>query len=197
MTSLLNLDPYTKPAEPVPESIIDVAPAPESAGEFAEYEIVMGRRQLAGAALVAIVLLAVFSGVSYLIGKSMTPPVVVVANPAPVAPAPILAVPVPAPVAEPAQPAPALRTITSPLFKEATPGQVYLQVGVIDRGLAGIWAEGLRNHGLDAFVAPGPKDGLGLSRVLIGSLPNPQAFERAKDTLDRLGVITFGRRYQP
>jgi hypothetical protein len=196
MTSLLNLEPYAKPPEPMPEPVIDVAPAPESAGEFAEYEIVVGRRQIAGAALVAIVLLAVFSGVSYLIGKSMTPvPVVVFANQAPVAPAPAPIVPIP--VTEPAPPAPVLRTITSPLFKEATPGQVYLQVGVIDRGLAGIWAEGLRNHGLDAFVAPGPKDGLGLSRVLIGSLPNPQAFERAKDTLDRLGVITFGRRYQP
>jgi cell division septation protein DedD len=67
-------------------------------------------------------------------------------------------------------------------------------VGAVDRGLAGIWAEGLRTHGLDAFVAPGPTDKMW--RVVIGPLPNPDAYQRAKTKLDELGINTFGRKQQ-
>jgi cell division septation protein DedD len=70
-------------------------------------------------------------------------------------------------------------------------------VGVIEKGLAAVWAEGLRTHGLEAFAAPGPSDGLNLWRVLIGPLPDPQAYQRAKDVLDTLGLTNFGRRYPP
>jgi cell division septation protein DedD len=207
MTSFLNLDPYAEPPAPEvaknPELARKPDVTPDLEKESVEFEIVVGRRQIAGAALVAIVLMAVFSGVSYLIGKSMQPAVAAAATPAPVVPAPVVQVPVtetapspPAPVPE-ATAAIAPKTATAPLFANAIPGKVYLQVGIIDRGLAGIWSEGLRTHGLDAFVAPGPADGLGLSRVLVGPLPDSQAFQRAKESLDRLGVLTFGRRYQP
>ena len=99
MSSFLNLERYGEPNAPeapkAPESARGPAdaPHPDAAShavshvdeDFADFEIVVGRRQIAGASLVAIVLLAVFSGVSYLIGKSMGPTAAVVATPAAVA----------------------------------------------------------------------------------------------------------------
>jgi hypothetical protein len=215
MSSFLNLERYAEPNAPeAPESARAPAVAPADAPhpdavshavshadeDFADFEIVVGRRQIAGASLVAIVLLAVFSGVFYLIGKSMGPAAAVAATPAPVVQAPVGQVPVtqtapttPSPVPQAIVAEPAIAT--APVFAAAIPGKVYLQVGAIEKGLAGIWAEGLRTHGLDAFVAPGPSDKEW--RVLIGPMPDPKAFQRAKDTLDRLGVLTFGRRYSP
>jgi cell division septation protein DedD len=218
MTSLLNLDPYSAPPEPAqthpaktnavaeaPKVIetLDVAAASEtaddsSAEDSAEFEIVLGRRQVASTSLVAIVLVSVFSGVSYLIGKSMAPKAVaspaVVTAPVDVPQAPPAPSPVPAVVKE-QRPQAQSQTTNAPLFGEAITGQVYLQVGVIEKGPAGIWAEGLRTHGLNAFVAPGPGDGLNLWRVMIGPLPDPQSYQRAKDTLNSLGLTNFGRRY--
>ena len=169
---------------PVPQADVE---------EQGEFEIVMGRGQLASTLLLVLVLLVVFSGGAYVIGKTASaraveptvlfPPEIAPAQPAP-APAPVANV-VPA-----AQPAGA----QAPLYGDQLQGKVYLQVGAVDKGLAGIWAEGLRTHGLDAFVAPGPSDKMW--RVVIGPLPNPQAYQRAKDTLDRLNINNFGRKQQ-
>jgi cell division septation protein DedD len=206
MTSLPNLQQYTE----LPELERDLARqagsmAGESAVEPAEFEIVLGHRQVAGTALLAIVLLAVVCGVSYSIGKSM-----VAAAPAAISQAPAVS-PAPAVSAAPALPhvapavsrAPALplapkeqiKTNTAPLFGEAVPGQVYFQMGIITKGSAVTWVEGLRGHGLDAFVAPGPDDGLGMWRVLVGPLPNPTVYQQAKNTLDALAVPYFGRTF--
>jgi cell division septation protein DedD len=213
MASFLNLERYAEPGAPEVSKAPEPARAPADAAhtealsqeEFAEFEIVVGRRQIAGAGLVAIVLLAVFSGVSYLIGKSMGPTAAAAATSAPMAQTPAVQVPVTQTAPPASGPAPGAiaamehtatsATTTAPVFAAAIPGKVYLQVGAIEKGLGGIWAEGLRTHGLDAFVAPGPSDKEW--RVLIGPLPDPKAFQRAKDTLDRLGVLTFGRRYLP
>jgi cell division septation protein DedD len=169
-----------RPPEPSPGEI---------AAESAEFEIVVGRRQIASVGLVVVVLLAVFSGVSYLIGKST--------------PAPVLAVQVPdtpvvqavAPLTQPAKIPPAEAQASGfPLFADPIPGAVYIQVGAVEKGVAQIWVEGLRVHGLNAFVAPGLSDRI--FRVLIGPLPSPDAYQYAKDTLDRIGLETFGRKYQ-
>jgi cell division septation protein DedD len=164
-----------------------------------DFEIVFGRRQMASTGLVVMAALACFSGVFYLIGKSagakLSAPEVSAATAAPLAapdtlvPAgPIPAVTAPAPVTNPEASKP-----QRPLFAEAVTGKVYIQVGAIEKGLAGIWAEGLRTHGLDAFVATGRNDKEW--RVLVGPLPDSQAYRQAKETLDKLGVTTFGRRY--
>lgn len=159
----------------------------------------MGRRQIAGVTLVVVVVLAVFSGVSYLIGKS--------AESKAVAPDPAAEVPQnpPAQTAQainvqpqPAQPAqiPAAEASASgtPLFANPIPGAVYIQVGAVEKGVAEIWAEGLRTHGLQAFVGPGISDRI--FRVLVGPLPSPESYQYAKDALDRIGLETFGRKYQ-
>lgn len=219
MTSFLNLDTQVQPAAPplvspsspaAPSTIRAEAPASLQAsdsGQVAEktseenvdFEIVFGRTQIASTGLVIMVVLAFFSGVSYLIGKTTgarvpaTPASTPVA--APTTPTAAKAV---APVAVPAAPAAAPSAVSTkpepPLFAEAVSGQVYLQVGAIEKGLAGIWAEGLRTHGLDSFVAPGPSDKVW--RVLVGPLPDPAAFQQARTVLDSLGIDTFGKRYQ-
>jgi hypothetical protein len=207
--SILNLD---RPVEPVVDAVASPAPGapatgaaamspapvePQGSGEnLEEYEFVLGRRQLAGTGLILVVVLALFSGVSYVIGRSM--PARPSITQAEVLPLPPAVLPPPEPVlVSPALPEPQEQVkinSAAPLFAQAVTGQVYLQIGVVEKGLAAIWAEGLRTHGLNAFVAPGPGDNLW--RVLIGPLPDPQAYQRAKDVLDTLGITTFGRRYQ-
>jgi cell division septation protein DedD len=237
-TSLLNLDqPVERTPAPAghlpfkPEGVgktaaSGVAPAASAAPEVAavaadasapqpqdnlDFEIVFGRRQVASTGLVLMVVLACFSGVSYLIGRSagakagvtaatapataaIAPQESVVQAPAEAAAAtadPATSAP---PASTPATVAPGASKPQAPLFAEAISGQVYIQVGAIDKSLAGIWAEGLRTHGLDAFVAAGPSDKMWW-RVLIGPLPDPQSYQRAKNTLDGLGITTFGRKY--
>lgn len=214
MTSLLNLDAqlnsHPEPAV-APPAVPAAVAGPDVAGiedDGADFEIVFGRRQIASTSLVLLVTLAFFSGVSYLIGKSTAVATVVKAEPskpAPVAelkPAPAEVKPVveaPKAAALPPIPAPSAaelaRANDSPVFAQPIPGQVYLQIGVVEKGVAAVWAEGLRTHGLNSFVATGPTDQWW--RVEIGPLPSPEAYQHAKDTLDRLQIPTFGRRYQP
>jgi hypothetical protein len=169
-------------------------PEPPADVESAEFEIVVGRRQIASISLVVVVLVAVFSGISYLIGKTTVP------KAAAEAPAAVMNPPAPpAPIPEPPPPAveaksPDPQTTDAPLFDLPTAGQVYIQVGAVEKGLAAIWSEGLRTHGLKAFAAPGPNEKI--FRVLIGPLPNPAAYQRAKDVLDRIGLAMFGRKYE-
>jgi cell division septation protein DedD len=171
--------------------------------EGEEFEIVMGRRQIASVLFVATVVLAVFSSVAYLAGKSMAPKIIT-ETPTSIAPA-IATTPV-----EPQIPminatiVPLLPPVTTkpatgagpeaPIFAEPVTGAVYIQMAAVEKGIAAIFAEGLRRHGLQSFVAPGPNETL--NRVLIGPLPTPAAFTRAKEELDKIGLITFARRYE-
>ena len=182
MISLLHSEPRTPSLPDTPPDV-----------ENGEFEIVVGRRQIASISLVVVVLLAVFSGVSYLIGKTTLPkatepPAEVINPPAPPAPAPEP----PPPAVEAKSPDP--QTSDAPLFDLPSAGQVYIQVGAVEKGLAAIWSEGLRTHGLKAFAAPGPNEKI--FRVLIGPLPTPASYQRAKDVLDRIGLAMFGRKYE-
>jgi|HubBroStandDraft_2_1064218.scaffolds.fasta_scaffold556461_1 cell division septation protein DedD len=187
MISLLHSDPST-PASP--EASADQ--------ESAEFEIVVGRPQIASISLVVVVLLAVVSGISYLIGKTVVPKAAEPVAAAVVNP-PSAPVPEPAPAVAPAPPAPEAKvpdaqTTDAPLFDLPTAGQVYIQVGAVEKGIAAIWSEGLRTHGLKAFAAPGPSEKI--FRVLIGPLPTPASYQHAKDVLDKIGLAMFGRRYE-
>ena len=81
-----------------------------------------------------------------------------------------------------------------PMFSEPLPGAVYMQMGAVDKGMAMVFAAGLRRYGFDGFVAPGPNEKI--FRVLIGPLPDPDSFRRAKAAVDALDLGTFARRYQ-
>jgi cell division septation protein DedD len=190
MLSILN--PRSQAQEEPPSDEPVAAPAqPES--EF-DFEIVLGKRQVAGVLFVATVILVVFSAASYLAAKALSRKA---GEPVSAAPVPAEAVipETPSPIAPLTQPqTSALAPTEAPIFAEPKKGGVYLQMGAVEKGIAIIFAEGLRKHGLEAFVAPGPN--ATIFRVLIGPFADHPAYERAKATIDRIGLTTFGRRYE-
>jgi hypothetical protein len=184
--SVAMAQPAAPTPTPVEEPVAAVADEPIASEEF---EFVLGRRQVAGLSFVSIVALMVCVAIAYLAGKSTVPKP---ATPAPVViqsvtPAPIVK---PQPVI-PGKPAPV--AAEAPLFADPVNGLVYIQMGAVEKGIAVIFAEGLRKRGLPGFVAPGPTPTV--FRVLIGPLPDAASFVKAKDMVDKIGLSTFARKY--
>lgn len=154
-----------------------------------EFELVMGRRQVAAITFLALVTVVVCSGGSYLAGKAMSAqeepiePVIRLEQPAVPDPTPMLqATIVRAPAAE------------APLFANPNPKAIYIQVGAVEKGVAVVIAEGLRKHALATFVAPGPS--AKTFRVLIGPFADVAAYQKARDVVAEIGLDNFVRRYQ-
>jgi len=145
-----------------------------------EFELVFGKRQIAGVLFLATIVLAVFSALSYLAGKTAAPTKTVIVE----------KTVQPSPTADPVPPKP-----ESPMFAEPVSSSLYIQMGAVEKGIAVIFAEGLRTHGFQAFVAAGPNEKI--FRVLIGPLADQDAYRQAKDSLDTIGLTTFARRYEP
>jgi len=165
-----------------------------SASETEDFELVVGRRQAAALTFLALVVVALCSGASYLAGKAIAPreeapvPMIKLEQP----PAPLIEatiVPQAVPLADPSVP-----VADAPLFASPVAQAIYIQVGAVDKGVATVLAEGLRKHALDSFVAPGPNDKA--FRVLIGPFPDAAAYQKAQGVVDRLGLASFARRYQ-
>ena len=161
----------------------------------------VGRRQIAGLTFLALVVVAVCSGGSYLAGKAISSarevpaadPVIKIDQPPPTpvpAPAPMLE----ATVVRETAAAPATKPSEAPLFANPNPQAIYIQVGAVEKGVAVILAEGLRKHSLDSFVAPGP--GTKSFRVLIGPFADAEAYQKARNVVAELGLDNFARRYQ-
>ena len=150
-----------------------------------EFEFVLGRRQVASLLFVASVILMICVAAAYMAGRLMSPRVSAsVAAPPAVEPRE----PEPPPIVLNQEPVPEL-----PLFAEPKAGKVYIQMGAVEKGVSVIFAEGLRKRGLAAFVAPGPSEKI--FRVLIGPLPDPAAYMKAKDAVDQIGLSTFARKF--
>jgi cell division septation protein DedD len=185
MTSILNLESYPSP-EASDEQRAGLEPS-------SEYELVLGRTQVASWLFVGVIAVAVCGSLAYLAGET-------VATKRARRAAAVLTAPVAAPVPA-ALPEASLLAKAEPLTKSTRPlvgdpeiGKVYLQVGAVERGMAVILAEGMRLHGFEAFAAPGPNDKI--FRVLIGPLPDPDAFRQAMLKVDALDLATFARKYQ-
>jgi hypothetical protein len=187
----------------------DAAPQADSATVSpAEYEIVLGRAQIASWLFVGVVALAICSSVAYLAAERITGRKIAAMSRAAKPPAPV-APPVVTPVVTPvvlpqasilvdpktglALPVKNQKT-ASPLFAEPEMGKVYIQIGAVERGMATLLTEGLRSHGFDSFVAPGPNDKL--FRVLIGPLPDPATFRQAMVTVNAMDLANFARKYE-
>jgi len=188
MTSILNLESY-----PRLEADGEQQAGLESTGE---YELVLGRTQVASWLFVGVIVVAVCGSLAYLAGETIATQRA--RRAAAVVTAPVAAAAFPAPAALPeasllakAEP---LTKSTRPLVADPENGKVYLQVGAVERGMAVILAEGMRVHGFEAFVAPGPNGRI--FRVLIGPLPDPDAFREAMLKVDTLDLATFARKYQ-
>jgi cell division septation protein DedD len=170
------------------------------ASETEDFELVVGRRQAAALTFLALVVVALCSGASYLAGKAIAPheeaPVPVIKLEQPPAPSPEATIaPSGLPAARASLPAaPAVPVAEAPLFASPVPQAIYIQVGAVEKGVATVIAEGLRKHSLDSFVAAGPSDKT--FRVLIGPFPDAAAYQKAQAVVDRLGLASFARRYQ-
>ncbi len=196
MTSFLNLESSTP---------VEVEPALEKLSETSDYEVVLGRSQIASWLFVGVIAVAVSSSLAYLAGettgvrKAARASAITRAAVPETATAPA-SVPIPeASLAVPAKgaPAPMVKSALmggAPLFAEPETGKVYLQIGAVERGMAMLLAEGLRSHGFDSFVAPGPHENL--FRVVIGPLPDPQAFRQAMAGVEALDLAVYARKYQ-
>jgi cell division septation protein DedD len=172
-----------------------------------EFELVVGRRQIAALTFLGLVMIALCSGASYLTGKAMSvreepAPLVIQLEqpPAPAAPvieAAIAPAPVPVVQTQPQSAAhitPPKPAAELPLFSSTVSQAIYIQVGAVEKGVATVIAEGLRKHALDSFVAPGPSEKT--FRVLIGPFPNAEAYQKAQNVVDQIGLASFARRYQ-
>lgn len=149
-----------------------------------EFEFVLGRRQVASLLFVASVILVICVAAAYMAGRSMSPKVSPTVSAAAAEPRE----PEPPPIVLNQEPEPEL-----PLFAEPKAGKVYIQMGAVEKGVSVIFAEGLRKRGLPAFVAPGPSEKI--FRVLIGPLPDPASYMKAKDAVDQIGLSTFARKF--
>ena len=194
MTTILSQQQATAPVElPSTDPVQDANPS-----EQPESEWVVGPRQMAALAFVAIAALALFSSISYLAGKAVAvpsealPPIQLkVPQPTPPpAPAPSIADQFASSVAAPIKKAP-----DAPVFADPQPGKAYIQMAAVEKGVAAVFAEGLRAHGLTAFVAPGPTNTPNIYRVLIGPVNDAQAYTFDKIELDKIGLATFMRQY--
>ena len=162
-----------------------------------DFEVVVDRRQVAAITFLVLVVVALCSGGSYLAGKAIS------ANQEPGAQEIQIENP---PVSSPAQtPIPMIEATimrapaisigaSAPLFGKPAPQAIYIQVGAVEKGVAVVLAEGLRQHALDSFVAPGP--GTKSFRVLIGPFADAQAYQKARSIVAEIGLDSFARRYQ-
>jgi len=212
---MLNLETGALPRVESPAVVEqDAAPQAVSApSTTAEYEIVLGRAQIASWLFVGVVAVAICSSLAYLAAEKITvrKAAAILRTTPPVAP------PVVTPVATPAvtsgvtsmdvpqasiMVAPKTDTTSlaknqkpaPPLFAQPEMGKVYIQIAAVERGMAMLLTEGLRSHGFDSFVAPGPNDKL--FRVLIGPLPDPASFRQAMLTVNSMDLANFARKFE-
>ncbi|MBZ5635813.1 MAG: hypothetical protein LAO55_22005 [Acidobacteriia bacterium] len=175
---------------------VDEIPSVSVEADSAEdFELVVGRRQVAAITFLGLVIVVVCSGGAYLAGKAMSAreepiqPMIQVEPAAPL-PAPSVA----ATIAPPAD-APALKpAVEAPLFASPVPKAIYIQVGAVEKGVGIILVEGLRKHALDSFAAPGPSEKT--FRVLIGPFADAETYQKARNIVDQIGLSNFARRYQ-
>jgi cell division septation protein DedD len=208
MTSMLNLEtrdlPEVELRDVEPREIFEQDPASQALSATTEYEIVLGRPQIASWLFVGVIAVAICSSLAYLAGERIgsqnsTPISMPAAPPAP-PPPPISAsaeLPQASILVGPREDLASLvknQKPAAPLFAEPEMGEIYIQIGAVERGMAMLLTEGLRSHGFDSFVAPGPNDKL--FRVLIGPLPDSAAFRQAMVTVNALDLASFARKYQ-
>ena len=179
--------------------------APQPLSATTEYEIVLGRAQIASWLFVGVVAVAICSSLAYLAAEKIAAKKIAAISRSAAPPAPVL----PPPVAASAELPQASILVTpktdlaslvknqkpaAPVFAEPEMGKVYIQIAAVERGMAMLLTEGLRSHGFDSFVAPGPNDKV--FRVLIGPLPDPAAFRQAMVTVNAMDLANFARKYE-
>jgi hypothetical protein len=73
-----------------------------------------------------------------------------------------------------------------------TPGDTYLQIAAVDRGMAGVLVEVLSRKGFQAEVASGPTEDI--FRVIVGPAKDAATLVRIKADLQDAGFTSFARK---
>ncbi|MEO5925752.1 MAG: hypothetical protein ABIR70_18180 [Bryobacteraceae bacterium] len=166
-----------------PETEPSLAAAPSVATEEqADFEFVLGRRQIASLSLVGLTLIGAFTAGAYMIGKSTVPTPAPVVQPKPVeiiAAAPVMVE------------APAVAEI--PVFGIPEKNERYLQLASVERGFAVLMVQGARKQGYPAIVAAGTNPNV--FRVLVGPLKDQEQYQSAKTLFTSMGLEPFARKY--
>ena len=164
-------------------------------------EYIMGPKQLASLAFVAILVIGLMSAIAYFAGRKNTspgPPQVTERVIERIVPA--AAVTSPASGAQVKVPEESVRpvaAVTAPETKgraEVTSPQLnefYLQLGSVEVGVAEIMVEGLRQRGLRAIVGLGINNKV--ARVLVGPLKTPVEKQTAQKQVEEMGFHPFPR----
>lgn len=164
---------------PLPD--VPTGETPETSA--AEYEFVLGRRQIASVSLVALTALAGFTTAAYMAGRGAVPVAVPTRAQAPVTE--------PDPVA--AAPAAPTQAIEAPVFGIPEKDHRYLQLGSVERGFAVLMVQGSRKVGFPAIVAGGTNPNV--FRVLVGPLDDKMQYAAAKAMFGSMGLDTYARKY--
>jgi cell division protein FtsN len=103
----------------------------------------------------------------------------------------------PAPVQSQAAPAGPTRTEPPPTALVSPPGSripgdTYLQIAAVDRGMSEVLAELLRRKGFQAEIAFGATEDI--FRVMVGPIKDAAEFARIKADLQAAGFTSFARR---
>ena len=180
----------------------EIPAASEPSAPKAESEFVMGPRQMASLAFVAIIVLGIMSAVAYFAGRKNTeasaPKVteriierIITAPPPPVAAKPVV------------QQAPTTQivTIPPPLESKATRAEVtapilnrlYLQAGSVEVGVAEVMVEGLRHRGIPAIVGIGVNSKV--ARILVGPFDSSEAQRIAQKKIEDMGFHPYPRTF--
>jgi hypothetical protein len=82
----------------------------------------------------------------------------------------------------------------APRSGKPVPGDTYLQMAAVDRGMAEVLVEVLRRRGFQAVVASGPTEDI--FRVLVGPIEGAATLARVKADLQTAGFTSFARKHR-
>ena len=157
--------------------------------ERSGFELVLGSRQIAALLFVFAALIASTAGLAYLAGRTVAP----VQAAAPAKPEPVKELK-PQTTAQ-AEPAPPKAAATAQEVRRITPqsGELYVQAGVVARGMAEVMAEYLSRKGFAASVMEGTSETN--LRVLVGPVSSTGDGASIRQGLEQAGFSSFLRRY--
>lgn len=174
--------------------------------EQGEFMFVVGSRQLAFGLFLVIALMVTFAALAYVVGRMASP--VQASSTGEARQEKVLVIEaaagqqllsearVPAKAPEPVAAPPSARppAPTASYFREAAPGQLYLQVAAADRGVAAVFAEYLTRRSFPCRVATGPDERS--YRVLVGPIKGNEQLAKLRVGLKEYGFRPFLRRYK-
>ena len=167
---------------------------PPAQGDF---ELVLGKRQIASLLFLGIILLGVFSTVAYVVGRRMERATLSAGTTAsilvPKDPIRAQIIPAEAIVIAGQVKADTVTTTSGGAGQQAGSRQLYLQIAATDHSHAVEMASAVKKKGYPALVATGPTPDT--FRVLVGPFTDSGSLTKTKTELEAAGYISFIRQW--